>query len=122
MDLNRSILLMVTMFGATAGTLTVLRPILLAELFGTKGFATKNGEVQLTAADNASTPVLAGLAVGAAGYANPWLGLALITGLAAIITCRIDHQSTETKPPNTNLARSPARCDTNTPRQGAREQ
>ena len=87
-------LLMVTMFGATSGTLTVLRPVLLAELFGSKGFAAKNGEVQLiTTLSNASAPVLAGLAVGAAGYTNTWLGLAAVIALAIVITYRLDPAS-----------------------------
>ncbi|RVW01870.1 MFS transporter [Rhodococcus xishaensis] len=82
-------LLMVTVFGATAGSLTVLRPILLAELFGKEGFATKNGEVQLiTTISKASTPVLAGIAVAAVGYTNTWLGLALIVTVAIAITFR----------------------------------
>ena len=82
---------MVTVFGATSGALTVLRPILLAELFGTKGFAAKNGEVELiTTLSKASSPLLAGLTIGAAGYSTTWLGLALTVTLAAVLTSCID--------------------------------
>ncbi|MEM7323430.1 MAG: MFS transporter [Actinomycetota bacterium] len=88
-------LAMVTMFGATAGTLTVLRPILLAELFGTADFATRNGEVQLiTTITRASSPVVAGIVVGTAGYTSTWLGLAAIVALAIALSYRIDIHHT----------------------------
>ena len=92
-DHTASSVIMVLMFGATSGALTVLRPVLIAELFGSEVFGSKNGQVQLiTTLAQAAAPVAAGLLVTASTYKTTWLCLAVIVAAASLLTVRLANE------------------------------
>ena len=92
-------IVMVVMFGATSGALTIMRPLIVSELVGSRAFGRRNGEIQLaTTVTKATTPVAAGLLVGVASYELTWLALALVVAAAAAITRALDRTGPDHRP------------------------
>ena len=77
---------MVLGFGAAAGARTVLRPMVLVEMCGTRDFGRNNGRVQLlTTLANASGPVGFAWVVDILGWSMAWSLLAVIVGISGIL-------------------------------------
>ncbi len=79
-----ALLLMMVIFGGSSGARTILRPLLIAELFGDKNFGAKSGLLQSMATlAKAAAPVAMGAAVGSLGFEGAWMALSALAFLSA---------------------------------------
>ena len=84
-----SLLIMMLAFGATSGARTILRPLLIVELFGSAHFATNSGLLQaVSTLAKSGTPVGFGVAINFVGFDGAWSvlsGLAFASGLLLLL-------------------------------------
>ena len=75
-----AVVVMVVAFGAMGGARTILRPLMVVELFGRQSFGTSNGMIQLfVTIGNSGAPVIMGLLVATLGWQSSWgIGAAVI--------------------------------------------
>ncbi len=81
-----TLLLMIVAFGATGGARTILRPLLVVEMFGQARFGIHNGRLQAMATlAKSAAPIGAGLWLGISGFDGTWLVLALLAGISGLL-------------------------------------
>lgn len=81
-----SLVAMVLIFGATSGARTILRPLLVLEIWGAEKFGSSNGRLQLiTVFAKAAAPVAAGAGVAAVGYGWTWAALGLVAATSGAV-------------------------------------
>ena len=68
-----AVVVMVIAFASMGGARTILRPLMVVELFGRESFGTSNGIIQmLVTTGKAGAPVGMGLLIAAAGWQLSW--------------------------------------------------
>ncbi|WP_421840067.1 MFS transporter [Mycobacterium sp.] len=91
-----AVVVMPVLFGAATGARTILRPLLVTELWGHASFGHANGKLQrLTTVAKAAAPIAAGLIVANAGYLSLWLSLAVLVVVAAAATHQLRNLALE---------------------------
>ncbi|MEM7250102.1 MAG: MFS transporter [Pseudomonadota bacterium] len=83
-----AVVVMVVAFGSMGGARTILRPLMIVELFGRQSFGTSNGLVQMfVTVGTSSAPVAMGLLVAMLGWQLSWgIGALIIFISGALLT------------------------------------
>lgn len=95
------VVLMVVGFGATSGAQTILRPSIVVELFGSKGFGKNNGVLQLlTTLSKAIGPIGFGIVLSIVGWTFSWAAIsgALVISFSLLLNANSRMKDSEAKP------------------------
>ena len=86
-------ILMIVVFGATAGAQTVLRPLLITETVGLAIFGSVSGSLQLVVTVvQAAAPLATAVAIATLGFDWTWVLLGVVAMLSAVSTRLVGGQ------------------------------